>query len=140
MAGSRHALIVANDHYEEPGLRRLAAPMNDAEALAAVLGDPNIGDFRVTVLANQSSYQLRLAVEDFFADRTRSDTLLLHFSGHGLKNASGELFLAVADTLPTRLASTAVAAEFLSRQMADSRAERTCSSSTAAMAAPSLGA
>ena len=65
-----------------------------------------------------------MAVEDFFADRDRSDPLLLHFSGHGLKNAAGELFLAAADTRPGRLASTGVGSDFLSRQMADSRAER----------------
>jgi uncharacterized caspase-like protein len=48
----------------------------------------------------------------------------VHFSCHGVKNAAGELFLAAADTRPTRLASTAVAADFVNRQMADSRAQR----------------
>ena len=122
--GSRYALIVATDQYSEQGLRQLAAPARDAEALAEVLGDPGVGDFDVTVLSNQSAQDVRLAVEDFFADRDRSDTLLLHFSGHGMKNAAGELFLAAVDTRPSRLASTAVGSDFLSRQMADSRAER----------------
>jgi hypothetical protein len=122
--GSRYALIVATDQYSEPGLRQLAAPARDAEALAEVLGDPGVGDFAVTVLNNEPAQEVRLAIEDFFADRDRSDTLLLHFSGHGMKNAAGELFLAAADTRPSRLASTAVGSDFLSRQMADSRAER----------------
>src|SRR4051812_44051180 len=122
--GSRYALIVATDQYSEPGLRELAAPARDAEALAEILADPAIGDFDVTVLSNQSAQDVRLAVEDFFADRDRSDTLMLHFSGHGMKNAAGELYLAAADTRPSRLASTAVGSDFLSRQMADSRAER----------------
>jgi hypothetical protein len=122
--GSRYALIVATDRYSEPGLHELAAPARDAEALAAVLADPTVGDFDVQVLSNRSAHEVRVAVEDFFADRARSDTLLLHFSGHGLKNAAGELFLAAADTRPGRLASTGVGSDFLSRQMADSRAER----------------
>jgi len=122
--GSRYALIVATDQYSEPGLHELAAPARDAEALAAVLADPAVGDFEVQVLSNRSAQDVRMAVEDFFADRARSDTLLLHFSGHGLKNAAGELFLAAADTRPGRLASTGVGSDFLSRQMADSRAER----------------
>lgn len=122
--GSRYALIVATDQYSEPGLRELAAPARDAEALAAILADPAVGDFDVKVLRNQSAQDVRLAVEDFFADRDRSDTLMLHFSGHGMKNAAGELYLAAADTRPSRLASTAVGSDFLSRQMADSRAER----------------
>ncbi|KQW47326.1 hypothetical protein ASC77_12695 [Nocardioides sp. Root1257] len=121
---SRYALIVATDQYTEPGLRELAAPARDAEALAEVLGDPAVGDFQVQVVSNRSAQEVRMAVEDFFADRDRSDMLLVHFSGHGLKNAAGELFLAAADTRPGRLASTGVGSDFLSRQMADSRAER----------------
>ncbi|MDX6258543.1 MAG: hypothetical protein QOH84_231, partial [Kribbellaceae bacterium] len=124
MDGSRVALVIANAEYTDPGLSRLAAPASDATALAEVLGDPDVGGFDVRVLENESAQQIRFAVEDFFADRSPEDLLLLHFSCHGLKNAAGELFLAVADTLPTRLASTAVAADFVNRQMADSRAQR----------------
>ncbi|MFD7157380.1 caspase domain-containing protein [Kribbella sp. NPDC059898] len=124
MDGSRIALIVANDEYDDPGLRRLVAPAQDAVALATALADPSVGDFDVRVLRNESAQEIRLAVEDFFADRVPEDLLMLHFSCHGLKNAAGELFLAVADTKPTRLASTAVAADFVNRQMADSRAQR----------------
>ncbi|HEU4947031.1 MAG TPA: caspase family protein [Kribbella sp.] len=124
MEGSRYALVVANDLYDDPGLRRLVAPAHDAAALAEALADPSIGGFDVRVLRNESAQEIRLAVEDFFADRAPEDLLLLHFSCHGLKNAAGELFLAVEDTRPTRLASTAVAADFVNRQMADSRAQR----------------
>ncbi|NUR96321.1 MAG: caspase family protein [Kribbellaceae bacterium] len=124
MSGARIALVVANDEYDDPGLRRLVAPAQDAAALAAALADPSVGDFDVRVLRNESAQEIRFAVEDFFADRMPEDLLLLHFSCHGLKNAAGELFLAVADTKPTRLASTAVAADFVNRQMADSRAQR----------------
>ncbi len=124
MDGARLALVVANDSYADSGLRRLVAPAHDAEALAEALADPAVGDFDVRVLHNESAQGVRFAVEDFFADRAPEDLLLLHFSCHGLKNAAGELFLAVADTRPTRLASTAVAADFVNRQMADSRAQR----------------
>ncbi|MFI5713290.1 caspase family protein [Kribbella sp. NPDC051620] len=124
MDGSRVALVIANAEYTDPGLSRLTAPASDATALAEVLGDPEVGGFDVRVLENESAQQIRFAVEDFFADRSPEDLLLLHFSCHGLKNAAGELFLAVADTKPTRLASTAVAADFVNRQMADSRAQR----------------
>ena len=124
MDGSRFALVVANDQYADPGLRRLVAPAQDAAALVEALADPSVGGFKVKVLQNESAQAIRFAVEDFFADRAPEDLLLLHFSCHGLKNAAGELFLAVADTKPTRLASTALAADFVNRQMADSRAQR----------------
>ncbi|TCO21182.1 caspase domain-containing protein [Kribbella steppae] len=124
MDGSRIALVIANDQYDDPGLRALVAPAQDAAALAEVLADPSVGGFEVQVLHNAAAQEIRFAVEDFFADRAPEDLLMLHFSCHGLKNAAGELFLAVADTKPTRLASTAVAADFVNRQMADSRAQR----------------
>ena len=121
--GPALALVVANDQYADPGLRRLAAPAQDAAALAEVLG--SVGRrVRGPRPAQRSAQEIRFAVEDFFADRAPEDLLLLHFSCHGLKNAAGELFLAAADTRPTRLASTAMAADFVNRQMADSRAQR----------------
>lgn len=124
MSAARDALIVAVDEYVDPGLGQLQAPHRDAEALGDVLGDPRIGDFAVRVLRNETAQGIRVAVEDFFADRRPDDLLLLHFSCHGLKNAAGELFLAAADSRPSRLASTAVAADFVNQQMADSRAQR----------------
>ena len=124
MAGQRLALVVANDEYDDPGLRRLNAPAQDADALAEVLGDPGVGGFDVDVLHNASAQTVRTAVEDLFADRSFDDLLVLHFSCHGVKNAEGELFLAMKDTRPNRLASTGVAAGFVSGQMAVSRAQR----------------
>jgi hypothetical protein len=120
----REALIVAVDDYVDEGLSRLRAPHRDAEMLGEVLADPRIGDFNVRTVRNGSAQDIRVAVEDFFADRRLDDLLFLHFSCHGLKNAAGELFLAAADTKPLRLASTAVAADFVNQQMADSRAQR----------------
>jgi hypothetical protein len=120
----RCALIVANDVYEHEGLRRLASPVHDAEALQAVLADPHIGRFQVKVIRNQPSHIIQREIANFFADRKPDDFLLLHFSCHGLKSASGALYLAGSDTVPTRLTATAVPAQFVNQEMADSRARR----------------
>ncbi|MGW1887725.1 caspase family protein [Streptomyces sp. NPDC001970] len=120
----RYALIVATGEYEDAGLHGLWAPVRDATELALVLGDPAIGGFEVQVLDNPGSYALRRRIEDFFADRSLRDTLLLHFACHGLKDESGKLFLAAKDTMRTRLESTAIPAEYVSRLMMKSRAQR----------------
>ncbi|MFG2821148.1 caspase domain-containing protein [Kitasatospora sp. NPDC048365] len=120
----RYALVVVVSNYGDPGLGALRAPVQDAAALVDVLADRTIGDFDVRVLADPSAQQLRLAVEDFFADRSPGDTLLLHFSCHGVKNVAGKLFLAATDTNRKRLASTAVPAEYVSGMMLASRAQR----------------
>ena len=56
MAGQRKALIIANDTYEQEALGDLLAPAADAEALGRVLGDPQIGDFAVQVVHNESAH------------------------------------------------------------------------------------
>jgi len=121
MAGRRRALIVANDVYEHEGLGRLRAPAADAKALAGVLGDPGIGGFDVQVVRNESAHVIQGRIEDLFADSRPEDVLLLHFSCHGLKSEAGELFFAASNTLPNRLGSTAVSAEFVQRCLRMSR-------------------
>ena len=117
----RYALIVATDTYGDPKLRRLRAPARDAEALADVLRDPEIGGFEVELAANETDAALRRRIAAFFSDRARDSLLLLHFSCHGLKDDSGQLYFAAADTEVAHLDATAIPAEFVSRQMARSR-------------------
>jgi hypothetical protein len=117
----RSALIIACDDYDHKGLRSLIAPAADAAALAAVLGDPEIGDFAVQVVRNEPAHVIELQVEDFLSAGRPGDVLLLHFSCHGLKNESGELFFAARDTRPDRLRSTAISADFVQRCLQASR-------------------
>src|SRR6201996_3377542 len=121
MSGQRKALIVASDQYEQEGLRNLVAPAADAEALAGVLGDPQIGDFYVQVVRNEPSHVIQARIEDLLSESRPDDVLLLHFSCHGLKSDSGELFFAATNTRPNRLGSTAVSADFVQRCMRASR-------------------
>jgi hypothetical protein len=120
----RAALIVAGYEYQDPGLRRLRAPAQDAEALARVLSDPKIGDFDVRTLLNEPESVIREAVEEFFTDRSPDDLLLLHFSCHGVKDEGGELYFATTNTKLRLLGATAVAAEFVNRCMNRSRSRR----------------
>ncbi|MFI7015354.1 caspase domain-containing protein [Streptomyces sp. NPDC050164] len=125
MTESRHALIIANERYADQGLKKLKAPAQDAAALERVLRDPQIGDFEVEVVHNASADLMRRRIQGFFNDRSRADTLLLHFSCHGLKSESGELYFAASDTEPPLLAATAVASQFVRGCMSGTRAGRT---------------
>jgi len=117
MTSQRKALIIANDKYEHEGLRNLRAPAADAAGLRRVLGDPKIGDFFVQVVRNESAHVIHAEIEELFLDSKPDDVLLLHFSCHGLKSESGELFFAASNTRPDRLGSTATSAEFVQRCM-----------------------
>ncbi len=121
MAGRRKALIIANDVYEHEGLKHLRTPGVDADALADILGDARVGDFDVHVVRNEPTHIIQGHIEDLCADSRADDLLLLHFSCHGLKSESGELFFAARNTLPNRLGSTAISADFVQRCMRASR-------------------
>ena len=122
--GRRSALIVASDVYLDPGLSELRAPTADAAALAAVLGDPEIGGFEVRTLLNEPAHEVNEAVEDFLTDRSPDDLLLLHFSCHGIKDQGGDLYFAMTNTKLRLLGATAVAADFVNRRMTQSRSQR----------------
>jgi hypothetical protein len=122
--GARNALIVASSDYTDPELRQLQAPAADARALEAVLRDPGIGGFEVRTLLDRPNQEVTLAVEEFFADRQPDDMLLVHFSCHGIKDEDGELYFAMANSMLNRLASTAVAANFVHQRMNRSRSKR----------------
>ena len=120
MAGTRSALSVATYRYDDARLQQLQAPQRDADALAEVLGDTAIGGFEVKTLVNENSQDIRVALAEFFADRRADDVLLVHFSCQGVKDDSGELFLATSDTQMKLLDATAVQSEYVNKVMSRS--------------------
>lgn len=124
MAGARSALLVAAFEFQDEKFRQLRAPSADAEALAGVLGDDEIGGFDVKTLVNQPCDTVNQEIEAFCSDRTPEDLLLLYFSCHGIKDATGRLYFAMANTRFDRLRSTGVSATFVSEQMEFSRSRR----------------
>jgi hypothetical protein len=123
----REALIVAVDDYEHGSFRRLVTPGNDAESLSAVLESPSLGGFdSVVKLRNPSLGELNRAVERLFRrpERLSSDLLFFYFSGHGVKDDSGHLFLATSESDTNMLLSTSLRASFLNELMARSPARQ----------------
>lgn len=124
MAEKRSALVVATSEYEDARLAPLAGPGRDAEELQRVLADAEIGGFDVQLALNKPLFELRTMFDSFFADRDRDELLLVHFSGHGLKDDDGQLYLAAADTRIDRLMSTAVEAGWVNRLMTKCRSDK----------------
>lgn len=121
----RLALIVGNDDYLDPTLARLRAPQADIAAFAALLEDPQRGTFdEVQILHNRPQGEVRREMARFFHDRQRDDLLLLYFSGHGVLDAEGLLYLATPDTERDLLDATAVTAYFVNRLMRRCRSRR----------------
>ena len=121
----KFALIIANTEYSDPKLAELTAPGKDAEEFARVLKSPDIAAFdKVNTLFNEDVFNVNLAIEDFFALKKPDDLLVLYFSGHGIRDEYGSLFLAVKNTDRARLRATAIRSNYIREAMDYSRSKR----------------
>ena len=121
----KFALIIGNGEYQDARLSSLVTPNEDVNDLAEVLRAPGIGGFTdVVTLVNETSANIRLEIETFFSDKKRDDLLLLYFSGHGVRDDQGYLYLAVKDTRHNRLRATAIPASYITSEMDTSRSQR----------------
>jgi hypothetical protein len=124
MTNSRYALIIANSTFDDNQFHKLQAPIVDAQELHRVLSDPEIGGFQVNVCQDETDSVLRIKIEEFFADRSPNDLLLLYYSGHGIKDIVGRLYLAAKNTRINRPLSTAIHSTFINDLMQHSRAKQ----------------
>jgi Tol biopolymer transport system component len=123
--GRRLALIIGNSIFRDPTLARLLTPDADVGALADVLLDPEIGAFDdVKLVVNMAASSIRRSISEFFANKTRDDLLLLYFSGHGVLDEYGRLYLATKETENTYLRGTAIPTSFITDEMDHSRSRR----------------
>jgi len=121
----KYALVIGNTEYADPNLAKLSAPGRDAEDFARVLQLAEMAAFdEVVTLVNENVSKLNEAIEDFFADKKPDDLLVFYFSGHGVRDDEGSLFLAVKSTRKARLYATAITADFIRKLMDKSRSTR----------------
>jgi formylglycine-generating enzyme required for sulfatase activity len=109
--------------YQDASFAELTAPGKDAEEFAQVLRELAVFD-DVQVLINAGEGKTRRSVARFFAERKRDDLLLLYFSGHGIRNEQGQLFLAANDTEINILEASGIPADFVTNSMNNSRSQR----------------
>ena len=123
MTGRRYrALLVGNWHYPEDSanLPDLKGPLNDVSRLAGVLADPEVGLFApgdVVALTERASYEITAELEQFFAEATRQDVLLVYYSGHGITSDDGHLLLCGRNSRTDRKLATTVSSETVNRMI-----------------------
>ena len=122
---SKFALVIANTEYTDPGLAQLTAPGKDAKEFGRVLDSPDICAFDdVIMLINENASKVGETIDYFFSLKKPDDMLILYFSGHGVRDEYGSLYLAVKNTNRARLRSTAIKADFIREAMDQSRSRR----------------
>lgn len=122
---NKFALIIGNSEYIDPTISRLKAPDADVYSLADILLAPEVGGFTdVKICANQSFADIQLAIADLFAEKRSSDLLLIYFSGHGILDDRGELYLAAKNTRRNRVSGSAISTKFIAEEMDNSLSKR----------------
>lgn len=79
----------------------MPAAISDVEKMRQVFQNPELSDFKsenIKVLPNCNAQNLRIEVENFFSHCAKDDLLLFYFSGHGIRDERGDLYLATCDT------------------------------------------
>ncbi|MCA9619277.1 MAG: patatin-like phospholipase family protein [Myxococcales bacterium] len=117
------ALLLGVSNYDDGAFPSLKGPLNDVAALERVLTDPTTK--LVDTVARRTDLDLSTmtaTMNDFFAEASRGDQLLLYFSGHGKRDLTNHFYLCAKDTKPDRLPATALSDDTINRMIDDSRA------------------
>ncbi|MEM9091825.1 MAG: caspase family protein, partial [Cyanobacteria bacterium P01_F01_bin.53] len=122
------ALLIGVSEYAA-GLNPLPKAVDDIAAMKTVLEKPELGGFtEVKVLPNPEPFEMQFEIEQLFAGRKKDDLIVLFFSGHGVKDDSGNLYFATSLTKKTSegelIKSTAVPSRFIHDIMSNSRSRR----------------
>lgn len=118
---SRRALLIGNSDYKNPEqFKKLNAPSNDVHDLAEIL--KSHGSFEIyDILVNGDVQKIRRRIDDMFSEMKRGDLALLYYSGHGVKDKNGDLYLAAENSLNERLLSTGIKETYIHDAMRMSR-------------------
>ena len=126
-ARTYRALLIANSTFpaDAQNLPDLEGPRNDPALLRDALCDSTAGLFpsdNIRLVTERTMAEVLRETEDFLSSASRQDTLLVYYSGHGLLDQRGELFLCTRDSRADRLRSTAVKASDVRGMMDESAA------------------
>lgn len=124
------ALLIGVSEYDYD-LNPLPGALKDVDAMQRVLQHPDMGDFspnNIEVLKNPQIPNMGMEIEKIFSNCQKHDLVLLYFSGHGIKDDNGNLYLASSQTCKhpngQLITSSTVAASFIHNIMDKSLSKR----------------
>mgnify|MGYP001791275903 CR=1 FL=1 len=120
----KFALLIGVSESRAVDLPGLPSALKDIQAMQEVLQNPDLGGFdSVERLPNPTRQEMEEAIETLFTDRKKNDLLLFFFSGHGITDERGKLYLVTPETRKERgnlRRTTAVSANLLHENMGSS--------------------
>jgi choice-of-anchor C domain-containing protein len=124
--GGKHAIVIGIGDYDIDTLR-LSAAARDAERVAEFLRRKDrTGGYDVRLLTEKAATRraIGLALEDVRARSGPNDTVLFFFSGHGIRDESGEGHLCPVDVDPRDIDDTGYALAKVKAKLQQARARQ----------------
>ena len=123
MPDYKRAILVGNSKFAS--LPTLRCPGADVEAMKQVLSDENICWFSpVYALLDAPHNEIFTRINEVLRDADKEDLVLIYYSGHGLLDNRGRLYLAANNTDPSLLHATAVSVSAIRDCLSQSRCQR----------------
>jgi ABC-type phosphate/phosphonate transport system substrate-binding protein len=130
MSSKRLAIVIGCNSYNSERLNDLEYAEKDAEEFYKLLTDPAIGVFsddESTLLLSSDARVIGEEIHAGLSNAGKQDLVLIYFSGHGLKDDQGRLYLAARDTDPDAcLDFLTVPGLVLQRYLNECRSKRIC--------------
>ncbi|MEE8574321.1 MAG: tetratricopeptide repeat protein [Thermodesulfobacteriota bacterium] len=131
MAGKKIGIVVGSAEFDSEKIKTLNYAKNDAEAIYSCLVDPDVGGYakeNVKKFISPTSSELNEYLSEKLQSAGYDDTVFFYYSGHGLKNKEGGLFLATRDTKPDLLRHNggSVSTFLLQEELEECRSPRVC--------------
>lgn len=120
------ALLIGVGQYEDKNVSALPAATEDVKKLQDVLQHPQIGATRaseVALLLNPDVQQLRSTLK-MLTNCSSTEVVLVYFSGHGIVDDQGHLFLASRTTQHDNLKETALSMTELHESLENCRSQQ----------------
>ncbi|HKX31923.1 MAG TPA: SUMF1/EgtB/PvdO family nonheme iron enzyme [Blastocatellia bacterium] len=121
--GQRRAILIGSSSFSnERKLEALNCPLNDVDGMQEILTEKELGNYQnVYPLKNVDSNIAISRIEEVLNEAVRQDQILLYYSGHGVTDDDGNLYLAMANTDLRRLVATAIPVQMLQLLMRKSK-------------------
>jgi anti-anti-sigma factor len=121
---TRRALIVANGTFRDPGITHLASSISDATMFSELLQRDDVGGFDVTMCLDPGATEARRQAQIFLNTAEYGDLTVILISTHGIKDRTGRLYFATADTELAALNATSLEARFVMERMDECAASK----------------
>jgi formylglycine-generating enzyme required for sulfatase activity len=110
----RRAILIGSSQFkpQDPPLPPLRNAANDVDGMHEWLAAPELGAYdEIHPFKDADHHAVIAKIEDVLNDAQPDDQTLLYYSGHGLTDLPGRLYLATSNTLQQRPVSTSIAVE-----------------------------